>query len=64
MTAIELTCEQCLALPYELCKLENGRPAPFTHAKRIEDAAACGSNEVNDPEIQKEAIDAAVNELI
>jgi len=38
--------------------------ACFTHAQRIEDAAAMSSPTTNDPKVVKEGIDAAADELI
>jgi len=64
MTAIEIACRQCASQPYEVCILETGKPAPFTHAQRIEDAAAMSSPTTNDPKVVKEGIDAAADELI
>lgn len=63
MTAIEIACRICAQQPYELCILEDGSPAPFTHAQRIEDAAAISDPNGEDPELVKEAIDEAVGDL-
>ena len=64
MTAIEIACRQCSQQPFELCILEDGSRAPFTHACRIEDAAEMSEPTSNDPEIVMEAIDAAAEEII
>jgi len=64
MTAIEVACPVCAQQPYELCRMPDGSTAPFTHAERIEFAASESSPSNSDPEIAKEAIDSAVDELI
>lgn len=64
MTAIEIACRYCAKQPFEMCVLEDGMLAPFTHAQRIEDAAEMSSPSCNDPKLVIEAIDAAAEELI
>ena len=63
MTAIEIACRTCARQPYENCVDMYGKCVP-THAARFEDAAEMSNPTTNDPEIVKEAIDAAVDELI
>lgn len=63
MTAIEVACRTCAQQPYENCVDMYGKSVP-THACRFEDAAAISDPNGEDPALVKEAIDAAVDDLI
>lgn len=64
MTAIELACRVCAAQPYEVCREPDRSPCSFTHAARIEDAAAMSeSSTAVDPVLVDEAFEAVVDEI-
>jgi hypothetical protein len=63
LTAVEEACPICAQQPHENCVDMYGKCVP-THACRFEDAAEMSDPTNNDPEVVKEAIDAAAEELI
>lgn len=62
-TALEWACRTCSRQPFECCVNSAGETVP-THACRFEDAAEMTRPTGEDPELVKEAIDAAADELI
>lgn len=64
MTAIEIACRICSSQPYELCRNSDRSPCSFTHAARLEDAAAISEPSKSvDPALADKAFEDVMDEI-